>query len=258
MLPPNDHTSINITALFSVLLSPVSDIVWCICLLFCLCKTFVGDSFVLEKAYQWQLYDLQHSSSLDCADILCFNLLHSDLHDSASHFAILLIYPAPVFLYCFSLFCSSPFSSAPLIFLHFCVFSPADLTELQVAVSDVNGRYEALGVELRERLGRQQASLELRRKARQGTEELSSWLREREHSLELGQAASPSKPEVVRAQAQENKVRPGCFYPYKGGGGGGSGKFRNLISRCLHVSIVKIHSVHCVYYSLGLSQKPKI
>ncbi|XP_029919029.1 microtubule-actin cross-linking factor 1 isoform X3 [Myripristis murdjan] len=81
-----------------------------------------------------------------------------------------------------------------------------DLTELQVAVSDVNGRYEALGVELRERLGRQQASLELRRKARQGTEELSSWLREREHSLELGQAASPSKPEVVRAQAQENKA----------------------------------------------------
>uniref|UniRef100_A0A667YU75 Microtubule actin crosslinking factor 1 n=1 Tax=Myripristis murdjan TaxID=586833 RepID=A0A667YU75_9TELE len=101
---------------------------------------------------------------------------------------------------------NSSTSSAPLIFLHFCLFSLADLTELQVAVSDVNGRYEALGVELRERLGRQQASLELRRKARQGTEELSSWLREREHSLELGQAASPSKPEVVRAQAQENKA----------------------------------------------------
>ncbi|KAM3858524.1 microtubule-actin cross-linking factor 1, isoforms 1/2/3/4/5 [Diretmus argenteus] len=81
-----------------------------------------------------------------------------------------------------------------------------DLTELQVAVSDVNGRYEALGTELRERHGRQQASLELRQKARQGTEELSSWLRDREHSLELGQTASPSKPEVVRAQAQENKA----------------------------------------------------
>ncbi|XP_071357170.1 microtubule-actin cross-linking factor 1, isoforms 1/2/3/4/5 isoform X19 [Trachinotus anak] len=81
-----------------------------------------------------------------------------------------------------------------------------DLTELQVAVSDVNGRYETLGGELKERLGRQQASLELRQKARQGTEELKSWLTNKEHSLKQGQTASPSKPEVVRAQAQENKA----------------------------------------------------
>ncbi|KAM9839141.1 microtubule-actin cross-linking factor 1, isoforms 1/2/3/4 [Aulostomus maculatus] len=81
-----------------------------------------------------------------------------------------------------------------------------DLTELQVAVSDVNSRYEALGVELKERLSRQQVSLELRQKARQGSEELKSWLTEREHSLKQGQTASPSKPEVVRAQAQENKA----------------------------------------------------
>ncbi|XP_040910093.1 microtubule-actin cross-linking factor 1 isoform X12 [Toxotes jaculatrix] len=81
-----------------------------------------------------------------------------------------------------------------------------DLTELQVAVSDVNGRYETLGGELKERLGRQQASLELRQKARQGTEELKSWLTDKEHSLKQGQTASPSKPEVVRAQAQENKA----------------------------------------------------
>uniref|UniRef100_A0A4W5PZ22 Microtubule actin crosslinking factor 1 n=1 Tax=Hucho hucho TaxID=62062 RepID=A0A4W5PZ22_9TELE len=54
---------------------------------------------------------------------------------------------------------------------------------------------------------RQEASLELRQKARQGTEELSRWLGDRENSLHLGQtAASPSKPEVVRAQAQENKA----------------------------------------------------
>lgn len=83
----------------------------------------------------------------------------------------------------------------------------SDLTELQVAASDVNSRYEALGGELKERLGLQQASLELRQKARQGTEELKSWLTEREHSLQQGQTASPSKPEVVRAQAQENKVK---------------------------------------------------
>ncbi|XP_039977308.1 microtubule-actin cross-linking factor 1 isoform X6 [Xiphias gladius] len=81
-----------------------------------------------------------------------------------------------------------------------------DLTELQVAVSDVNGRYETLGGELKERLGRQQASMELRQKARQGTEELKSWLTDKEHSLKQGQTASPSKPEVVRAQAQENKA----------------------------------------------------
>ncbi|XP_071060901.1 microtubule-actin cross-linking factor 1, isoforms 1/2/3/4/5-like [Pseudochaenichthys georgianus] len=81
-----------------------------------------------------------------------------------------------------------------------------DLTELQVAVSDVNGQYEALGGDLKERLGRQEVSLELRQKARQGTEELKSWLTDRESSLRQGQAASPSKPEVVRAQAQENKA----------------------------------------------------
>lgn len=87
-----------------------------------------------------------------------------------------------------------------------CLILPSDLTELQVAVSDVNGRYETLGEELKDRLGRQQASLELRQKARQGTEELGSWLTDREHSLKQGQIASPSRPEAVRAQAQENKV----------------------------------------------------
>lgn len=87
------------------------------------------------------------------------------------------------------------------------VIVPADLTELQVAVSDVNGRYEKLGEDLKERLNRQQASLELRQKAREGTEELKSWLSEREHSLKQGQTTSPSRPEVVRAQAQENKVK---------------------------------------------------
>ncbi|KAK2830737.1 hypothetical protein Q5P01_018668 [Channa striata] len=81
-----------------------------------------------------------------------------------------------------------------------------DLTELQVAVSDVNGRYETLGGDLKERLGRQQASLDLRQKARQGTEELKSWLTDKEHSLKQGQSGSPSKPEAVRAQAQENKA----------------------------------------------------
>ena len=80
------------------------------------------------------------------------------------------------------------------------------MTELQVAVAEVNGRYEDLGGELRERRGRQEASLEQRQKARQGAEQLSHWLGERENSLALGQTASPSKPEVVRAQAQENKV----------------------------------------------------
>ncbi|XP_051928429.1 microtubule-actin cross-linking factor 1 isoform X19 [Hippocampus zosterae] len=81
-----------------------------------------------------------------------------------------------------------------------------DLTEIQVAVSDVNTRHEALGVDLKERLGRQQASLEQRRQARRGAEELQSWLKDKEENLAQGHAASPSKPEVVRAQAQENKA----------------------------------------------------
>lgn len=93
-----------------------------------------------------------------------------------------------------------------LLFSFLCVFL-LDLTELQVAVSEVNGRYETLGGELKDRLGRQQASLELRQKTREGTEELKNWLTDKEHSLKQGQTASPSKPEVVRAQAQANKVK---------------------------------------------------
>lgn len=73
-------------------------------------------------------------------------------------------------------------------------------------MSDVNGQYEMLGVELKDRLGHQQASLGLREKAKQSTEELKNWLTERELSLKQAQTASPSKPEVLRAQAQDNKV----------------------------------------------------
>lgn len=73
-------------------------------------------------------------------------------------------------------------------------------------MSDVNGRYEKLGVELKDRLGHQQASLGLRQKAKQSTEELKNWLTERELSLKQAQTASPSRPEVLRSQAQEIKV----------------------------------------------------
>ncbi|CAN9504242.1 unnamed protein product [Ophioblennius macclurei] len=81
-----------------------------------------------------------------------------------------------------------------------------DLTELQVAVSDVNARYDALGGDLKERLGRQGASLELRQEAKERAEELRTWLSSREQSLKQSQTSSPSKPEAVRAQAQENKA----------------------------------------------------
>ncbi|XP_031645197.1 microtubule-actin cross-linking factor 1 isoform X26 [Oncorhynchus kisutch] len=82
-----------------------------------------------------------------------------------------------------------------------------DLTEMQVAVAEVSGRYEELGGELKNRRRNQEASLDLRQKASQGTEELSRWLGDRENSLHLGQTTtSPSKPELVRAQAQENKA----------------------------------------------------
>ncbi|TWW59906.1 Microtubule-actin cross-linking factor 1 [Takifugu flavidus] len=75
-----------------------------------------------------------------------------------------------------------------------------DLTELQVAMSDVNGQYEALGAELKDHLGHQQASLGLRQKAKQGTEELKNWLTERELSLKQAQTASPSRPEVLLSE----------------------------------------------------------
>lgn len=83
---------------------------------------------------------------------------------------------------------------------------PADLTEIQVVVADVNSRYEQLNGDLQERQSRQQASLELCQKARQDSEALLQWLGPREQSLAQGQTASPSRPEVVRAQVQENKV----------------------------------------------------
>lgn len=83
---------------------------------------------------------------------------------------------------------------------------PTDLTEIQVVVADVNSRYEQLGGDLQERQSRQQASLELCKKVRQDSEALHQWLGPREQSLAQCQTASPSRPEVVRAQAQENKV----------------------------------------------------
>ncbi|XP_059365706.1 microtubule-actin cross-linking factor 1, isoforms 1/2/3/4 isoform X14 [Carassius carassius] len=86
------------------------------------------------------------------------------------------------------------------------IHTSKDLTEIQVAVADVNCKYEQLGSDLRERKGRQEASLDLRQKARRGTEALIQWLSPREQSLAQGQTASPSRPEVARAQAQETKV----------------------------------------------------
>lgn len=73
-------------------------------------------------------------------------------------------------------------------------------------MADVNSKYEQLGSDLKERKCKQEASLDLRQKARQGAEALVQWLGPREHSLTQGQTASPSRPEVVRAQAQETKV----------------------------------------------------
>uniref|UniRef100_A0A8C2BDI7 Microtubule actin crosslinking factor 1 n=1 Tax=Cyprinus carpio TaxID=7962 RepID=A0A8C2BDI7_CYPCA len=74
---------------------------------------------------------------------------------------------------------------------------PSDLTEIQVAVADVNCKYEQLGSDMRERKGKQEASLDLRQKARQSTEALIQWLSPREQSLAQGQTASPSRPEAV-------------------------------------------------------------
>ncbi|XP_072532164.1 microtubule-actin cross-linking factor 1 isoform X11 [Salminus brasiliensis] len=93
-------------------------------------------------------------------------------------------------------------SSSSVNGIHTC----KDLTEIQVAVAEVNSKYEQLGGNLQDRQGKQQASLELRQKARQDAETLLQWLGPREQSLTQGQTASPSRPEVVRAQAQENKA----------------------------------------------------
>ncbi|TSK31438.1 Microtubule-actin cross-linking factor 1, isoforms 1/2/3/5 [Bagarius yarrelli] len=81
-----------------------------------------------------------------------------------------------------------------------------DLTEIQVVVADVNSRYEQLGGDLRNRQSKQQAMLELCQKARQDSEALHQWLALREQRLAQGQSASPSRPDVARAQAQENKA----------------------------------------------------
>ncbi|XP_069051429.1 microtubule-actin cross-linking factor 1 isoform X15 [Lepisosteus oculatus] len=81
-----------------------------------------------------------------------------------------------------------------------------DLTEIQCSLADVNGGYEPLGEELRQRHGRQAASLQQRQRARLEAGRLAQWLSGKEQSLALRPAASPSKPEAVRAQAEENKA----------------------------------------------------
>uniref|UniRef100_A0A3B3QP35 Microtubule actin crosslinking factor 1 n=1 Tax=Paramormyrops kingsleyae TaxID=1676925 RepID=A0A3B3QP35_9TELE len=88
------------------------------------------------------------------------------------------------------------------------ILEPTDLTKIQVALADVGSEYERLGAELRLRLQRQGDALDLRRKARREAQELGCWLGERERSFTAttGTAISPSRPEVVRAQAQENKM----------------------------------------------------
>ncbi|XP_077599188.1 microtubule-actin cross-linking factor 1 isoform X16 [Stigmatopora nigra] len=82
-----------------------------------------------------------------------------------------------------------------------------DLTEIQVALSDVNGRHEALGADLAERLGRLRTSLDLRREASRDADRLRSWLSQKEAALLAGgSAASPSEPEAARALARENEA----------------------------------------------------
>uniref|UniRef100_A0A3B4DMX6 Microtubule actin crosslinking factor 1 n=1 Tax=Pygocentrus nattereri TaxID=42514 RepID=A0A3B4DMX6_PYGNA len=93
-------------------------------------------------------------------------------------------------------------SSSSINGIHTC----KDLTEIQVAMSEVNSRYEQLGGNLQEKQSRQQVSLEMCLKAKQDTETLLQWLGPREQSLTRGQIASPSRPEVVQAQARENKA----------------------------------------------------
>ncbi|KAL7830364.1 hypothetical protein SRHO_G00314910 [Serrasalmus rhombeus] len=93
-------------------------------------------------------------------------------------------------------------SSSSINGIHTC----KDLTEIQVAMSEVNSRYEQLGGNLQEKQSRQQVSLEMCLKAKQDTETLLQWLGPREQSLTRGQTASPSRPEVVQAQARENKA----------------------------------------------------
>ncbi|KAL4629457.1 microtubule-actin cross-linking factor 1-like isoform X7 [Arapaima gigas] len=81
-----------------------------------------------------------------------------------------------------------------------------DLTEIQVMLADVGRGYEHLGTELQGRLERQTSSLEQRLRAQHQAEELTQWLSERERGIATAPATSPSRPEVVRAQAQENKA----------------------------------------------------
>ncbi|KPP70600.1 microtubule-actin cross-linking factor 1-like, partial [Scleropages formosus] len=93
-------------------------------------------------------------------------------------------------------------SSSSVNGIHTC----QDLTEIQVALGDVGSGYEHLGADLQARLERQRVALELRQRARHQAEELAQWLSERERSVSAGPVASPSRPEVVRTQAQENKA----------------------------------------------------
>nr|XP_014343669.1 PREDICTED: microtubule-actin cross-linking factor 1 [Latimeria chalumnae] len=80
-----------------------------------------------------------------------------------------------------------------------------DLTEIQCDVSDVNHGYESFGAALRDREEQLSAMLDQMRMAQREASSILSWLESKEQTLSM-LGASPTKPEAVREQAQQNKA----------------------------------------------------
>ncbi|CAJ0964669.1 unnamed protein product [Ranitomeya imitator] len=79
-----------------------------------------------------------------------------------------------------------------------------DLTGIQCDVSEITQKYEDLGVALNNREGQLSTMLEKMKKVQQETNQMLMWLESKEKVI-TAVNVSPTKSEIVRAQAEQNK-----------------------------------------------------
>lgn len=74
-------------------------------------------------------------------------------------------------------------------------------------MSDVSRRYQALGTALQERQQQLSAMLDRMQEVQEEASSMLKWLESKERTLsELEASSSPTKTEMMRAQAEHNKV----------------------------------------------------
>lgn len=79
------------------------------------------------------------------------------------------------------------------------------MTGIQCDVSEISQKYEDLGMMLRNREEQLSTMLEKIQKIQQETNQMLKWLESKEQVI-TAVSVSPKKSEIVRAQAEQNKV----------------------------------------------------